>query len=294
METNLNRKLNSHPELLKYGFGMDFFPKYINRNKQLHSVDVVLLSFILKGTGIHYLGNKAYPEKGPSLSITHYGQVHDIVTNRNGMDVINIYLSLDRYMLPEMPIEFRNILPQVLPIHPNFYRTPGHMTRIVFDPDSNIKTLALQLYQEFKQKKTGYLEMMKSYFRLFLAECCRQVLKKGLVIQGSGRSGSYAVMEPVRQYLDLHYADSISLEELVKHSGYSGPYLCKIFKEYTGKTIYGYVLDKRLQTAMTQLRYTDLQISRIAMDSGFSDFSFFNKLFKKKLHMTPRDYRARK
>jgi AraC-like DNA-binding protein len=284
-------KINSRPELAKYGFGMDYYPGYVNRQKRLHSVDVVLLSFIIKGNGTHYLGNNAYPEKAPSLSITHYGQVHDIVTDKNGIDVMNIYLNLEKYTLPEMAVELRSILPQVLPLHPNFYETPGHMTRILFEPDSPIKPLGFLMYNEFKSGKPESFFLLKQYFGLFLAECCRQVLKQGLVIHGARRKGSYAVMEPIRQYLDIHYTETVSINDIAKRAGYGPTYLCRIFKEYTGKTVYGYILDKRIQTAMTQLRYTDLQISRIAMDCGFSDFSFFNKFFKKKLKMTPRAYR---
>jgi AraC-like DNA-binding protein len=281
-------------ELLSNGFGTDYFQGYLNREKRLHCVDVVLLSFVLKGKGVHYLGNRSYPEQGPSLSVTHYGQVHDIVTDKNGMDIINIYLNLNRYPLPEMPAEFREVLHQVLPLHPNFYRTPGHMTRIEFPADSVAKTLVLLMHNELKTKRPGYRSMTKSYFGLFLVECCRRVLEKGLVIRGSGRPKVHEVMEPIRRFLDLHYTEHVSIESLAKRSGYSGSYLCRIFKEYTGKTVYEYILDKRIQTAMVQLQNTGIKISRIAMDSGFTDISFFNKIFKKELQMTPRDYRAQK
>ena len=257
-------------------------------------MDVVLLSFILRGTGTHYLGNKAYPKKGPSLSITHYGQVHDIVTDRNGIDVVNIYLNLDRYPLPEMPAELREVLPQILPLHPNFYRTPGHMTRIEFDSGSPVVALARLMVDEFRGRKPGREALTRDYFRLFLAECCRQVLKSGLVIRGTGRPRSYEIMEPVRQFVDLHYTDPLSMAALARRSGYSIPHLCKTFKEYTGKTVFGYILDKRLQQAMLQLKHTDKRISGIAYASGFSDLSFFNKLFKKTVGMTPGAYRGRK
>lgn len=284
-------KIISVPSLKTQGFALQYFPGYINRSKQLHSVNEVLLSFVIQGKGTHYLGNHAYPEKGPSLSITHYGQVHDIVTTETGMDVMNIYLDLKHHALPDLPPGYQEALHQILPPHPNFFATPDHMTRIEFDPDTPAVPLALMMHQESLSNHPDKSSMQRQYLVLFLMECCRSVKERGILIQGSGGIGLAKSMEPIRQFLDKHFTESLTLIDLVKYSGYSGPYLCRIFKEYTGKTIYGYLLDKRLQAAMTHLRQTDMKISALALDAGFSDLSFFNKLFKRRLGITPRQYR---
>ncbi|MFH0918796.1 MAG: AraC family transcriptional regulator [Fibrobacterota bacterium] len=285
-------KFHQHPALKEQGIALEYFPHYLNFNKNLHSTDVVLLSFIIRGKGTHYLGERAYPEQGPSLSITHFGQVHDIVTDKKGMEIMNLYLNLERFVLPAMPAGLQGILHQILPLHPNFYPSPDHMTRLEFKPDAAVTGLVMNMHREFMAQDKGWSELVRDYFRIFLAECCRQALKSGVTILGKGKPFAHLVMEPVRRYLDLNYTEHVSIESLARRSGYSGPYLCRLFKEYTGKTLYDYILDKRAQTAMMLLRSTDKSVSRVAMESGFSDISFFNKLFRRKVGMAPREYRS--
>ncbi|MBL8024913.1 MAG: helix-turn-helix transcriptional regulator [Fibrobacteres bacterium] len=291
MKTPLISKLSEDKFLKEEGLALEYYPKYVNRKRNLHSVDVVLLSFIMKGTGVHYLGDKSYPEKGRSLSITHFGQVHDIVTDDDGMEIMNIYLNFERYRLPNIPEELQNVLHQILPLHPNFYLTPGHMTRIEFAAGTPVALIVKNMYHEFKTRKPGWRDLLNTYFRIFLSECCRESMQSGLTILGQGSSVSPHIMEPVRQFLDAHYAEHIPIETLAKKAGYSNTYLCRLFKEYTGKSVYDYLLDKRVQIAMNSLRLTQNKISYIAIESGFQDLSFFNKVFKRKLGLSPRDYR---
>lgn len=293
MNAPLSRKLPEIPNLREMGIALEYFPGYTHFSKHLHSVDVVLLSFIIRGKGTHFLGTRAYPEKGPSLSITHFGQVHDIVTDRKGMDIINLYLNLERFMLPDLPGGLQETLHQILPLHPNFYSSPDHMTRLEFPEDTPATGLIRAMFREYMEKGKGWQEALRGYFRLFMLECCRQALKDGITILGKGKPFSHEVMEPVRQHLDLHYTEPLSLDALAKKTGYSGPYLCRLFKEYTGKTLYDYILDRRVQNAMVSLRGTGKPVSTVALDSGFTDISFFNKLFKRKMGMTPREFRKK-
>jgi AraC-like DNA-binding protein len=284
-------KLYDVKGLKENGFGIEHYPIYNNRFKNLHSVDVVLLSFILKGEGTHFLGDKSYPEKGPSLSVTHMGQVHDIITNNNGMEILNIYLNLENYALPDVPEPLRGVLHQILPLHPNFYQTPGHMTRIEFPAESRVTELGRLMYKECASNDKGSVETVRDYFKIFLTECCRQALKKGMSILGQAKPFSLEIMESIRRHVDLHYTEHIKIETLAKKAGYTAPYLCRIFKEYTGKSVYGYIIDKRILTALMLLKTTHSPVSTIAHESGFSDLSFFNKTFRKKIGISPKVYR---
>jgi len=70
--------------LKKIGLATEHFPSYVNLESRLHKVDVVLLSFIIKGKGVHLMEGEKFPESGTSLSITHYEQNHCIITDRAG------------------------------------------------------------------------------------------------------------------------------------------------------------------------------------------------------------------
>ena len=65
----------------------------------------------------------------------------------------------------------------------------------------------------------------------------------------------------------------------------------KFFKTYTGKGFTEYLNDYRLARAAEMLRATDLSLLEIAARSGFENFSYFNRMFKRKYGISPGKYR---
>lgn len=97
----------------------------------------------------------------------------------------------------------------------------------------------------------------------------------------------------VRNYLDEHYSQNISLEQLSSLFFVSKFHLSREFKRTYGITIGNYLLTKRLSAAKKQLRFTDDQIDTISHDCGFVDAGYFIKVFKKSEGMTPKQYRKK-
>lgn len=108
----------------------------------------------------------------------------------------------------------------------------------------------------------------------------------------SGRPHQQAISDVVR-YLLAHFRENIRLEDVVKLSGMSRPTFARQFKKHAGRTFSEFVNELRLQAACAALSQNTRSILEIAMESGFSQISFFNKIFRKFLKCTPREYRAR-
>ena len=82
----------------------------------------------------------------------------------------------------------------------------------------------------------------------------------------------------------------IGLEELAKHCGCSVTYLTQTFRNYTGKTIHGYLTEIRLEHARLLLK-KGMSVTEAAYRSGFYDTSRFIMQFKKQFHITPGQYK---
>ena len=93
-------------------------------------------------------------------------------------------------------------------------------------------------------------------------------------------------------YIDKHFAEPINLVALSERFYISEFYLCRLFKEYTGRTILSYITTLRIRQSKKLLETTDLPISRIARLCGFGSVSAFGKAFKPAVGMTPREYRG--
>ena len=91
--------------------------------------------------------------------------------------------------------------------------------------------------------------------------------------------------------IDSDLAADLSLSTLAESQSVSPGYLSTIFRRETGKTVSGYIRDKRIKHAMHLLGTTKLQIQTVALHCGIMDMQYFSKIFKKHTVKTPKEYR---
>ena len=91
----------------------------------------------------------------------------------------------------------------------------------------------------------------------------------------------------------LNSVDSFSkpLSQLYKESGYSQTALNAYFKQYMGKTLVAYMIERRINYACNLLKTTDYSILQISLMASFNNLSNFNATFKKIIGETPTQYR---
>ena len=88
-------------------------------------------------------------------------------------------------------------------------------------------------------------------------------------------------------YLEQHYAESFSLEELASAAHLSKYHFSRIFREATGASPMQYVTNLRLSHAHSLLLHSDLRLEEIAIQTGFSTYLNLERAFKKNYHLTP-------
>lgn len=110
----------------------------------------------------------------------------------------------------------------------------------------------------------------------------------------TGTPVSYPVEDAVRtclKYMSDHSSEKITLDQMAELVHLHPNYLCTVFKEYTGKTIFDHLTKQRLRRASKKLRYTSLSVQQIAETSGFPSISFFTRKFRAVYGCTPTQYR---
>ncbi|CRK84611.1 helix-turn-helix domain-containing protein [Neobacillus massiliamazoniensis] len=94
-------------------------------------------------------------------------------------------------------------------------------------------------------------------------------------------------------FIEKNYRIPISLEEIAKRHYLSLYYLSRYFKQEVGVSFSHYVKQVRLNSAVNELLYTDLNITQISINNGFPNIKAFNKAFKEKYNQTtPAEYRS--
>ena len=97
----------------------------------------------------------------------------------------------------------------------------------------------------------------------------------------------------VFQYVKSNYKEEISLDEISKIANLTPTSFCRMFKAKTKKPFVEYLNEIRVSNACKYLIETDLGISEIAYECGYKTASNFNKLFKKLMGTTPKEYRKK-
>lgn len=97
-------------------------------------------------------------------------------------------------------------------------------------------------------------------------------------------------LEKVRAFLDDHFTNKITLEELSAQFFINKYYLTRIFKETYGLTISHYVLTKRITRAKQLIRFSGMTMDEIAETVGMNDANYFSRAFRKVEGISPTEY----
>ncbi len=99
-------------------------------------------------------------------------------------------------------------------------------------------------------------------------------------------------LKALLQQMDIREGKNLTVGKMAQFCGWSGSHFMRWFKKMTGSSFNAYVNDRKLAEAAKALRATDNKIVTVAADVGFENLSNFNRQFKAKYGMTPRQYRA--
>lgn len=286
-------KNQSLPTLSQIGLATQWFPDYSNDTLITHQLDVVLLSFIIRGAGEHLIDDRRYPVEGPSIGITHLDQAHCILSGDEPLDIINIYLDLEHLRMPALPEPLQEMVPRLLPLNAGFVNRLNRVQQLDLPPDSGLPMVAQGLHRELTGQRPGWEGMVMGYWQVFLTELCRTACDTGLKLPPN-QHPSVGRLEKVRTYIDQNFREPLSLAQLAAVAGLSPTYLCRAFRAYAGKSLFTYLLERRIQAAMLRLRQTDDKVIEIAHDVGFNDLSYFNRCFTRLCGDSPRAYRQKR
>jgi AraC-like DNA-binding protein/mannose-6-phosphate isomerase-like protein (cupin superfamily) len=101
-------------------------------------------------------------------------------------------------------------------------------------------------------------------------------------------------LKKILEYIHNNYGSKISLEEIAGTINICTNECCRFFKKHMNATISAYISDYRIEKSLYLLDNTDLSITELSHDIGFSSGSYFTQVFRKKMGFTPNQYRNRK
>lgn len=252
-----------------------------------HTIEIIS---ILKGTYLFEINLENYRLNAGDICFLNSGDLHRITGLEK--DTIHDVLIFDPNILeftypdelqeqviaPFLKHEqlFKNILPATDQLHPSAALLVNRLMEL-----------------SMEKKPNWYLSC-----KLLLIELLAMMTDAGFLRQAdSTRSASdkqkISRYKKIISYIEQHYADRISLNDLAKLISCNSQYLCRFFREISGCSPIQYLISYRIDRACMLLSDTTMPVLEISMECGFDNVSYFIRKFRQLKGCTPNQFRTK-
>ena len=251
--------------------------------------DFVELAVILGGSGNFLLDGETVPVREGDLVLLNPGTYHkSLLVSTPKQKAIEGYLAFTDVQYQDCP---KNSLP-LFSGNERIFHMPESMKK-------EILRLLKSMDQEVRTPRLGQYSMLKAYLIQLLCLIARENMQKEEAKEPLGRftfrspNKKYAVRQ-IEQYLQEHYREKISLEQIASNMYLSSFYISKIFKSETGDSPINYLIGIRMEKAKELLtEHPDASLQEVAVRVGYDDVYHFSKLFKKYYGISPGHYKSK-
>ena len=165
----------------------------------------------------------------------------------------------------------------------------GHHTYQLSDPDADRFVNCIRKIESAQLRDGDAVDRFEDYAHMMtLLNLLCQVIRRTVPVKDEGVSNS--AIQDVLTYINNHYTQPLRISELARRFGVSESYLSHEFSRFTNRSVYDYVLYRRVTLARQLMLGTD-SLNTISYQCGFNDYSNFLRSFSKVVGMSPKQYR---
>ncbi len=253
------------------------------REVALHHHDFYEVYYFLSGSVSYNVETRSYRLSPGDLLLISPQELHQPVFSPENQEYERIVLWINSSFLQQFRDEehtLSNCFDTTVPGHTNLLRLDGANREL-------LHYLLQQLLQE--QEKPDFASELYSLSLLtqMLVLMNRTFLRSAQGAEPRGQADS--VVYRVLSYINDHYNEDLSLDELANRFFISKYHLSREFGRVVGTSVYRYVIQKRLIMAR-QMMAMGVPTAQVYQQCGFGDYSNFYRAFKSEYQVSPRAY----
>lgn len=237
------------------------------------------MAFVLSGEGKYSIEDEIYPVREGDVVIINAGVKHQaLFCPEAAVPATEFFVGFSHIRITGCP---ENYMP--LPGGQYIYHTTGELRQRLF-------RICSAMEAENSVRRQGRYFMLKSYLiqmlLLVLREQCEPMERpKGPAFESAGKK---YLVEQISTYIEDHYNEKISLDQIAENMYLSPFYISRIFKSETGSAPIRHLIRIRLEKAR-ELLESGYQgsIQEVAALVGYDDAYHFSKLYKKHYGVSP-------
>ena len=258
------------------------------RESLFHNHDFFEMMYVYAGTCKNVIGNKEMRLSAGDLLLYNLQTVHKLILDDPDAVVFNILAGREVFSQ-----SFLNLFSESNPIlqfyiH-SLYDIPGDQYCAFHLSGNDALNPLHNMIAEFIRKEAMYEKIMYLDFQNLLVRLSRIRLSTRSELSVTNNEG--LDINTVLTYVHDNYTD-VTLQSLSDHFSYTTRSMIRFLKKYTHKTFSEILRDFRMLSACNLLRNSNTPIDGIALQTGFSERSYFDRVFKQTFHVTPAEYRS--
>ena len=242
------------------------------------------ITCILRGKGQILVDETFYPIHAGSLFFVHPAAETTFTFETRELELYNILF--DPALLGEDLETLRGSF-QFFDIFSDSFRQRDHFTLYLLDSTPKLRALIQEMKHEYTARPLNYLLVLRAGLLKLLV-----LMQRGREMKVH-RTGRERTAEYITFLLKRNYASKITLRTLAEKTGLTPNHLCSLYRKQTGKSIISALNAIRLEHAAAMLKESDAKVSRICLECGFGDVSYFYRLFARYYGSSPGEYRKK-
>ena len=253
-----------------------------------HCHDFIEIVIILKGKGHFLINGTDIPITEGNVLLLNPGTYHKSIPLPSH--------TLTECYLAFTDVEFINTPKNFFPL----FHGQKILGKLPEKAKKEIFQLCSAMNHESQSRNTGRYFMLKAYLIQVLCLLLRFDQQEELSDEHHMKGYEFKspnktyVVQQIMKYMESHYREKISLDQIAENMYLSPFYISKLFKSETGDTPINYLISLRMEKAKELLdRNPSLSIQQTAAQVGYEDAYHFSKLFKKYFGLSPMYYKAR-
>lgn len=253
-----------------------------------HQHDFSQLFIISNGKATHVIDNHEYKIREGHVYVIKESVMHQF-KNVENLELYNVLYNSEELMKNSDILKRHPGFQALFVIQPYYQSEYNFKSKLQLDFGGLKYVLGILniLLQELKSKRIGYETIIQSYFMILITFLSREYIQGNMCNHKKMLGLAQAIA-----YLESNYLNQITLKDLSEKAFLSPRQFTRIFKSNYNTTPINYLINLRIKHACFLLRNSDLSIINVAVESGFSDSTYFCRQFRKIVGMSPGDYRV--
>ncbi len=254
---------------------------------EMHTHEFAELVLVNRGCGTHRTKSGAYPVTAGDIFVVLGNEAHGYTELRD-LNLINIIYDRSRVDMPEYDIRQLPGFHALFTLEPEYRQQHRFASRLHLSLEDLDRAcdLVARLETEIVYGEPGSWFMAIAVFMQMVG-----FLSRRYAASPSPDAGNLLGIGEVIGFLEHHYAEVITLDQLTEIAGMSKSSLLRAFRRALGVTPIDYLLRTRIDRAKELLRASEQSITDIAFDCGFRDSNYFSRQFRKATGASPSAYR---